>query len=284
MVSRWLVISNCQALGLANCLSLLLTDVHVDQYDMASYLKKKDTVDPLVKFYDRIIVHADLRAKHGDVFDESENVRWLPSVLFSAWHPDLTYLLGRGEIVHGPLGDYHSALVISAFKLGLAASEVKRLFNPELYDRLGFFRLWEAERATLCQEFADGGVDISADFVRWSRTGVFMHSVNHPKIYVLADIAKRIAETYSAELRTSGVMPHDNLTAGPVFPVYPELAERYCVPGGSYMFKPPGTYNLLGIDDFIEGSYAAYEQYEPSDLLARGADFEAIVGEFLEVA
>ena len=66
-----------------------------------------------------------------------------------------------------------------------------------------------------------------------------------------------------------GVAPHDNLLNGPIFPIYPEIAESLSVPG-SYAFKVPGDYRLIDLKQFIIGSFEAYRKHDPAKLEAWG--------------
>lgn len=95
------------------------------------------------------------------------------------------------------------------------------------------------------------------NFVRWSRSGPFMHSVNHPKITVQLDIARMLLSRTGLQIMESGIIPHDNLTNGPVFPLYPEIGARLGV-AGSYNFKGGGSYRAKDLKQFVSESFTVY--------------------------
>ncbi len=50
----------------------------------------------------------------------------------------------------------------------------------------------------------------------------------------------------------------DPLLSGPVWPVYPHVADRLGLPG-SYDFKAPGTPGrILDLEGFVSGAFALY--------------------------
>jgi hypothetical protein len=117
------------------------------------------------------------------------------------------------------------------------------------------------------------GLDLGADFVRWTRRGCFMYSVNHPKPYVMYDIARMLLRRVG---RPSGPIEFDtyavdDIVRGYIFPVYPEIAESYGA-SGSYIFKA-SHYRLskdLGqfwdLPGYIEHCYGVYGRHRPEQL------------------
>src|SRR6185312_8433721 len=81
----------------------------------------------------------------------------------------------------------------------------------------------------------------------WSARGCFMHSINHPKLFVLGSIA-RVALNQCG-LRIAFSQPedylHDPLTVWGMWPVYPEIATRFGI-AGNYQFKVTNWLNESG--------------------------------------
>jgi hypothetical protein len=108
-------------------------------------------------------------------------------------------------------------------------------------------------------------MDLSAAMICWERSGVFMHSINHPKVVVLADIAKALLKNanlpFDPDLPLADIVP-DVLANGGIWPVYPDLARTIGV-AGSLTFTPPlrGCYDCecLSLEGFIEKTFAIYE-------------------------
>ena len=99
---------------------------------------------------------------------------------------------------------------------------------------------------------------------RWSRRGAFMHVINHPKVFVLGDIARRLLTESGVEPQPVAVEDYldDELARDVVWPLYPPVAELFGLTG-SYLFKSkprgaafPQLYDLAG---FVEASFAIYD-------------------------
>ena len=86
-----------------------------------------------------------------------------------------------------------------------------------------------------------------------------MYAHNHPRITVVRDIARAVLARAGIEAEYGDALPADNLANGPVYPVYPEIAERLGVEG-SLLFKTGGRYRFLRLPDFIEASFTAYRE------------------------
>ena len=105
------------------------------------------------------------------------------------------------------------------------------------------------------------GFGLDREVARWARRGDFMYVLNHPKAFVIGDIARRLLEE-------SGLRPEpveieayigDELARDVVWPVYPPIAEAFGLTG-SYLFKAkprgkdfPRLYDLPG---FVAASFS----------------------------
>lgn len=200
----------------------------------------------------------------------------VPSIVFSAFHPDMVYAgaasdLAALKLAPSPLGQYHSAIVLTAHRLGLDATRATGLFREEVFARLAYLDWWEPAVRELTGAAEQAGFALDRELTRWARRGAFMHLMNHPKAFVVGDIAKRL-------LRESGIEPApvevedylaDELVHDVVWPIYPPIAAQFGLPG-SYLFKAkardgafPVLYDLPG---FVAASYALYDGMAPSDL------------------
>ncbi|MBB3287073.1 MULTISPECIES: WcbI family polysaccharide biosynthesis putative acetyltransferase [unclassified Rhizobium] len=254
-METWLVISNCQTFGLTNSLKLLGPRFHIEGVDIWSFRHNIQKYKQEVSQYFRVIVHPQLQDGEFD-FTAAQNLDFIPSIHFDAYHPDICYAFSNGPL-EGPMGSYHSMIVLAAFEAGLDLETTRKLFNRDIFERSGFFSRWEQERTQLFQNFAKYDLDISASFAKWSRGDSFMYSVNHPKVRCIYDIAHAFMKRLGVETADGEVIPADNLLNGPCYPVYPEIAERLGVKG-SYLFKLPNDYRLIPLEKFIELSFAVY--------------------------
>lgn len=280
---RIAVIGNCQASGIAQVLRLLLPGAAVETLLVAGLGRRFGHIDRLA----RHLADADHVFSQffpvgfvagGNVHDLAERVpglRLFPTILFSGFHPDLVHVgdeasLRLSRLVASPIGPYHSAIALQGFRRGLSVEATLRLYNSTVFDRLGYFDLWPSSADYLLRTARDVGFGLDREFARWSRDGVFMHVINHPRLHVLGDLSRRLAREAGCDpldLPIAAYAP-DTLAAEPVWPVLPGIAERYGVPG-STLFKGDGRRaapRLLDLPDFVAESFALYARHRPEDL------------------
>lgn len=271
---------NCQARGVANALRLLLPEADVryelfwqasaKQGGVAEASRKLGPRDALVatRFAGTFADGGDF-----DAFKAATGAVELPVLVFAAFHPDLVYVFDRrrpGALVRGPLGDYHSALALFGFLEGLDVAGTRRLFTAETYRRLGYLDLWDSSVEGLMEAGRVAGWDLSAELMRWARRGAFMHSINHPKMHVVADLARGVAERLGLETPEIDLETYlaDEFLRQGTWPIYPPVAARYGVPA-SEVFLANGRNWMprgLPLDAFLEASFAAHAGHRPDDL------------------
>jgi hypothetical protein len=254
---QWLVIFNCQAQGLANCLTLLNNEITVDHYDPATFTANRAEVLQLAKNCDRVIVAPELEVILDFDLGPGENVWRIPPLYFTGYHPDSCNLADTGPLSTGPLGHYHSALAYAAYRSGFTESQAVQLFGSEAYESLGYFDHWTAAAEQLLFTYDRFGMNLSEIFVKWSRSGPFMHTINHPKIHCLRDLAKALLVRAGCKVFDTDIVPYDNLINGPIYPVYTELGTRLGV-RGSYGFKSGDTFRLKTLEQFVAACFHVY--------------------------
>ncbi|HSE76703.1 MAG TPA: WcbI family polysaccharide biosynthesis putative acetyltransferase [Alphaproteobacteria bacterium] len=251
------VISTCQGIGVADAIRNMTENAQVHDLTVGEANAKDDAfyADQLSNA-DHIFALASFepRPRFAGI---KEKITLIPNVLFNAYHPDLTYLLYRGAPVRGVLSGLHSAIAFAAFRRGLGVDATLGLYHSRNYQAFGYFEMWESSKKSLFRQFHVSGLPMQPHFYRWCRSGSFMYTTNHPKIAVLSDIA-------AEALRRIGVSPVrqraeivDPLRRSAIFPVYEEIAERYCA-AGSYRFKPHGISHTMSLRDFIAQSFEVY--------------------------
>lgn len=256
---RWLVLFNCQGFGLANCISTLAADVEVEAFAFTDADKVRDDLQARMHQFHLLITMPNAPAMFKLDVTAIQKTITVPIVFFRGYQPDMCYLATSGPLSKGPMGVFHSAIAYAAFRAGLAEADACRLFCRDTYEKMGYLDDWAAHRNALVEEFSNHGFDIRHEFVKWSRRGPFMHTFNHPNINVLMGLARMILDRVGETVQSSGVVPHDNLSNGPVYPVYPEIGIRKGV-AGSYTFKIGGRYRTMQLEQFVSGSYRAYRE------------------------
>jgi len=193
-----------------------------------------------------------------------------PRIYYNAFHPDCVVLESR---VHSAMQGYHSALVLYGWRHRLSVEQTVNLFNERVFEALGFFDFGDVTTRLVEEDAAAAQFDLGDAVFEWRRAGCFMHSPNHPKLYVLADIARRVMERAQLEVIVSDPESYliDPLKADAVWPIYPELGARWRLPG-AYAFMPgydPKTYlapALFDLEEFVATSFTIYEQLDPAAL------------------
>lgn len=278
------MIGNCQARGVAQAMRLLVPESPVRFIQMA-YLKREhghlDGLAHTLSGYDHVYsqLFPSGLIPGGDIAalrEREPRLKLFPTIVFPAFHPDMVYVgdladLATQRLVPSPMGQYHSAIALAAFRTGLSVDEAVRLFRSDVYARLGYLDSWDACMRELLAAATAVQFGLEREAVRWARRGNFMHVINHPRAFVIGDIARRL-------LTESGLSPQhvsveeylgDELARDVIWPVYPPVAEIYGLEG-SYLFKAkpksgafPRLHDLPG---FVGESFAIYAARRPEEL------------------
>jgi hypothetical protein len=280
---RIAVLGNCHSLDIAYAMKLLNVSAIVHRYPVQA--KAKISGNMLVRAlrtYDHVFLQHFggelVRGGSSDFLSQHlSNAIVYPTLLFGGYHPDSIFVYDRSKrdaFVWGPIGQHHSAIALFAYRTGLSAEAALRLYEPEVFEMLGYFDLWSAAGVQLLENAKSHALDLQADFLRWTRRGCFMYTINHPKPHVFFDIARHLLDaagiaTEPVDFDTYAI---DDLARDVVFPVYPAIADRFGI-SGSYIFKAaqhsPGGLNLGSFYDlpgFLRQSYRVYARHNANDL------------------
>lgn len=261
-MSKLLVASNCQTEGMKNSLSLLCPEIRVDSCDYWGLQRNTAEWSDRFPEYDYIVATHENIESFPDVFSRNSNVIGMPSVLFRGFQPDQCYAGTADGLIQTALADYHSTIALAGFNSGFSERETELLYADSVYQAIGYYDVWPSERNNLIATFKNSGFDLGETFLRWVRQpGSFMYGLNHPKINVIHDVAALVAQSTGLSIVRSEHIPHDNLASTIVFPVYPEIARKLGIEGGSYYFKQLSSYRLLSLTDFVDSSFAEYRKH-----------------------
>jgi hypothetical protein len=271
------VVGICQAPGIGLALQQLLESHEIFSIEAIAALRENSLQQAADVLHgcDLIFSH-DLPEQFGPLSinalgNARENIRIIPTTPFTGFHPDCIYIFHEGIPLRSPMGEYHSAIAAAAFALGADVAAALRQFNGEVFTRLGYFDEFSKATIFLDKVMTSVGLDLADEWPHWMARAPFMHTVNHPKAFALASIARLLA--VQAELipnTTPSVEPvHDLLSLDVVWPWYHELAERLGKPG-SHLFKKHGGPDLvtghgvfMTLREFVERSFAIYAGHPP---------------------
>lgn len=271
------VIGNCQARGVARSLTVLLPNARVDLMPIGTLGKGRRNLRAFaerLRTYDHVFTQPFLTGRFRDggsaeLVELLPQARLFPAIVFPAFHPDMVYVgdLGTGAeaaLVPSPLHTYHSAITLFGYLRGVSAERIVRLFREQTFAALGYLEGWRLSAEDLARSSRAVGIDLAPEILRWSRKGAFMHAINHPKLFVLADLAARLARDVDlapADLSVDAYLV-DDLLDDVIWPIYPPIADVYGL-AGSYTFKqratPGAAPSMLDLQNFVAGSLGLYD-------------------------
>ncbi|WP_157775112.1 GSCFA domain-containing protein [Hartmannibacter diazotrophicus] len=265
------IVGNCQVHGYAQCFEAMSGEVQAFPAQLGlNSLKSIDSCDLILvqtEFFERLISRRDLffnKLRH--------KVRQIPTLYFPGFHPDITYAETEGRFIQSPMSDYNSSIILYGWINGFSAKKIEALFNHSVFERLGFYDYYDQSIERLREDSGPCNINLDTLLPAWKKHGIFFHSINHPKIYVLSSIASEI-------LRSNGVridcdqpedFLYDNLAENASWPLYPEIGYRLGVKG-SYAYKLPApsdgigkVVRFLNLPEFIEASLESYSSLDPA--------------------
>lgn len=274
---RILVIGICQGAAVAEAMKLLLPEADLtfhSAFDLSARFPRMADLIAEARRHDFTFTNTYLPAfKDGGrirALRGEEGVHLMPTIVFAAFHPDQVRVGKSAQAesggLLGPLGHAHSALALFGYLENLGVERTLRLFDEGVYRALGYMGLWDASVKSLRRLCLEVGYSVDDDLASWARRGCFMHSDNHPKMFVAADLARgllRKAEIPFGECDLDSYL-QDSLLGGGAWPVYPPIARHYGVPGNALFLKveTPGTgpARTMTLRAFIEASFARYDR------------------------
>ena len=275
---RIAIVGNCQTLGVAYGMKVLVPDGAIDFYQVQPRTWASiELLAETLKNYDYAFCcdfpNGFVRGGNSDALQKRvARMMRFPLIAFAGFHPDIIGIeKASNGLLSGPMGPYHSAIVLLAFLAGFSIDEAEALFDRTVFQKLGYFDVWDSACKLLLAHAEASGVDLSSDLLRWSRRGCFMHTVNHPKAFVLFDIARAL-------LMRIGICPApvnfddyaiDPLASDFVWPVYTPIAESLDLQG-SYLFRQRRADRrngaFFGLRQFVTASFHTYASVQRAQL------------------
>lgn len=282
-----LIFGNCQSESIAKLIETMCVDVvvtHVKllpttmvrlnagELDISTLVVGELDISTLMSEADLILLQSGaeiIRLFEQRFPQDSPKIKFFPRITFAAFHPDMIYIKNG---LPGPTGPYNSSITCYGWVHGLSVEETLGLFCEDVFKSLGFLDYWDSSIKFLIDEGNAAALPLDHLIDGWSKRGVWMHSINHPKLFVLADLAREIM-VREGLFFLPDVEQHieDTLSNGPSWMVYPEIARRLGVEG-KYQFKRPGRVSpqspseiMLGLENFVRASFKKYATYRKED-------------------
>jgi hypothetical protein len=269
---RVVISSNCMTGGLTSALSLLLPAA---KFDPIPYVGVNETVlDEQLAVSEAWLLSGPeglQSATLGRVNKPNLRVIRFPDLYFNAFHPDQVYAWMRdGSTVDCATGPYNSAIALWAWQHGLNAQQTISLFTPEVFGALGYHDRWQVSIDRLRHDFVPfPHLDYRDFIIPLQRAGNFMHTVNHPKVAAMAQMARLLAKQIDPTVDTESI-PVENMMVDGLFmasvswSVYPSVANALGIKG-AFMWKLE-DHSVIGLEEFLQRSFAKYDVQQPHDV------------------
>ena len=257
-----LIVSNCQAAPLARCMNFRNAEVQCTGVTIEEFREDSNTVLGKSKFNVVLYSNELFVAALTEAGLSRSILKPFPAITFTSYHPDICYVTGPSGRIFGPMGDYQSLAILCGYKKGLVEPEIRDLFRKEIFASAGYLSRWESETVRLTSVFRNCGVDLSKYLPRWSRRGAFMHTINHPLIDCIFDLAGEALLALGLSAAPERLTISDSFTDLPRWPVYPEIGEELGLPG-HYQFLPGRASRSVSLEALIKKSLAAYSAHDP---------------------
>lgn len=241
------IVGGCQAAGLREATLRLLPKADVSSWHAGIHppdspediLQKLKTFDHVIS---QITPGNGLEKLQMEVLrQELKSVHFMPTAVFSGFHPDMTYIFDAEGIVSAVHSDFHSKIAVAGYLLGLTPQATFRLYNTLVFAELGYFEDFMAAKTVFEQSLEAGGMETFGLVDEWLEAiGPFMYMSNHPHIQVLARMCRDLyVRSGLLPKRTPvPVVEKDHLFESFTWPVYPDLARRLGVQGSFDFHRP----------------------------------------------
>ena len=262
------VTSNCQTHGIALSLKMMLPNsASIPIWALSGLDYVVDEINSKVK-RDFIWVTTLSTEQQDAVIRRLNckpiNVLQIPEIFFDAFHPDMTYVeLKNRELLNSPLGRYHSKIAVWSHLNKFTPAQTLQFFNVRSYTLLGYLGRHENSMLGLKKAISDCGLEISLFNDVINHSDPFMLTFNHPKLSLLAAMAEAICfklefTPIMNQSEISGIARDGLFESGPIFPIYPGIADLYGLEG-TYLSRGQDG-RVLGLLDFLEESFRIYNQ------------------------
>jgi hypothetical protein len=261
------LIGNCNAPILADCLrtgsnAWVRWSLDVNDRGKPHYRAALGAVDA---GHGGTVISVPFGEDHPDLFNGrikalyGERYLLMTNIHFTGLHPDIMYFGSFGNRVYGPMGDYHSRIILLCYLHGMDERDCLARFNARSYEALGYFTAWEASAAELRRREAGMDIRFADEFIELTRHRQTLRTMNHPTnaAFVLqAECIARhlgLAAAFSEEAFANPLDDHAR------WPIYPEIRETHGLP-----YKTEASFLILGrsyeLEELIAAYYHAYDE------------------------
>ena len=268
---RVVVSSNCMTGGLTSALSILFSE---HQFIPIPYVGNDLVLQEQLAIADVLLFSGPEELQNSllnGLSNTALKVIRFPELYFNAFHPDQVYAwMPNRSLVEGATGPYNSAVTLWAWQHKLTANQAISLMTPEIFQALGYHDRWQLSVDRLKHDFSPYPLFDYRDFIiPLQRGGCFMHTVNHPRVSAMAQMARVLGKQIDSGVRTDefaieGMMLDGLFMASVSWSVYPSVANSLGLKG-AFLWKRD-DHSVIGLEQFVHESFQKYDVQQPVDV------------------
>jgi hypothetical protein len=284
-----LVVGNCHIAGISAALQWLFPADNVQVIPFNPHIFKGDASSLTQRILDADIVMGGdfvLSFLNRNKATPKKFIT-IPSLYFSAFHPDIVTAKVQTSGTRIPVR-YNSAIGLWAYSKGLSPATAASLFCAKNFKALGYLDCWDSSVARMKSSFETADLDFDRFFCAVKRDGIFMYTMNHPKVGLLIWMAKLLAIQlgHDDSVWRKEILISDALGRVEIWPVYPEIARELAVPGSYTWFADRGQV-IEGLEQYLDFVFSKYAKsgLDPADISMMGVNqdlYDAVLSPALE--
>ncbi len=256
---RVIVLGNCQSYPMAACLRALNPEIKVAAISWAE-VRSTAQIERLLTIVQEVgtvlvqpVDQPRVQRLTADALaGRVARCVQFPRIQFTGFHPDAMRMLGPG--LTGLIGEWHSALIMAGYRMGLPEARTQDLFNAYIYGALGYFD--ESGKSANFLEARSRALGWSLRLETWPRP--FVHLPNHPRVEAMMEVARKAGALLGIEIDPQAATPADPFLRAGEWPVYPEIGKRLGLPGRMQFARPGRPDQVFGLEEAIAWCYARY--------------------------
>jgi hypothetical protein len=264
---------NCQVTSLAKITSAAEPKFVCDAKEVWQ-MSQEDCEAISIADYDAVIAQPLVSERYGKLTQhrlitacEGKSLLFIHNLHFEGVVPDCTYVGPLGKRLNGPMGTYHSSIILNAFLEGKSVTKCVTLL--ENGKSLDVQTIWDNSVASLRKREQAVTVKFVDELIMHVKAQSCFHVFNHPNAFLLERYAEKILATLLDQpervLKTS---QPDILEPFGTWPIYSWLEKAQHLTYGQESFLIPKiSDNPLTLDEFVKRSYAIYSKTDKENLV-----------------
>lgn len=184
-------------------------------------------------------------------------IHFFHNLVFEAVLPDCIYLGSIGKRIKGPISDYHSSIVVTAYLSG--ANEAECLSRLHTGNGIDLESAWQKSEIELKKRESFVDVSFTGELMDCIRRFDSLHYFNHPRPVLIKMYGEKILrQVFAADVDCSGFDVPDVLAKYGTWPLYSWVAEFYGLPYARDNFLMDQGRGEMSLPEFVTKSYQIY--------------------------